>query len=75
MNVLSTSDRNIFNAFVTPEDLKDAKLFTGKLVFLVKTGENTKIEYPRINEGNMTELRISAEGGSIDVLHIKTQND
>lgn len=70
---LAQAECNAMNIYVTPDDLKDAPVFKNKLVFLVKTDENTKLEFLDALSGNRKKLNISAGGDKIELLHIENE--
>lgn len=71
---LSTSEKNLENAYITYEDMQNLKVFQNKLVFAVKAPSDTTMEYPRYQKGAY-RLRIMAEKGQISVYYVNNENE
>lgn len=70
---LSSSEKNLENAYVTYDDLQNLKIFNSKLVFAVKAPSDTTMEYPRYQKGAY-RLRIMAEKGQISVYYVNNES-
>lgn len=71
---LSSSEKNLENAYVTYDDLQNLKVFQNKLVFAVKAPRDTTMEYPRYQKGAY-RLRLMAEKGQISVYYVNNEGE
>lgn len=67
--MLSQSEKNLANAYITYSDLQSLSSLADSLVFAVKAPSETTMEYPRYEKG-LYKLRLSSEQGAISVFYV-----
>lgn len=72
--LLSNSEKNVSNAYVTYEDLQALEFLKNKIIFVVKTSENVKIEFPRNGSIKNNEVSITSNDGNIEVFHVSNRD-
>lgn len=69
ISMLSQSEKNLANAYITYSDLQNLPSLGESLVFAVKAPSETTMEYPRYEKGSY-KLRLSSEQGAISVFYV-----
>lgn len=69
ISMLSQSENNLANAYITYSDLQNLPSLAESLVFAVKAPSETTMEYPRYEKG-FYKLRLNSEQGAISVFYV-----
>jgi transcription factor E2F3 len=69
ISMLSQSEKNLANAYVTYADIQNLPSLSEKLVFAVKAPSETTMEYPRYEKGSY-KLKLTSEQGAISVYYV-----
>jgi transcription factor E2F3 len=69
ISMLSQSEKNLANAYVTYADIQSLPSLSEKLVFAVKAPSETTMEYPRYEKGSY-KLKLTSEQGAISVYYV-----
>jgi len=72
ISLLSESEKNLANAYVTYADLQGLCSLSDSLVFAVKAPSETTMEYPRLEKG-VYKLRLSSEQGAISIFYVSDE--
>ncbi|ADM11128.1 E2F/DP transcription factor [Encephalitozoon intestinalis ATCC 50506] len=72
ISMLSQSEKNLANAYVTYSDLQNLPSLDGNLVFAVKAPSETIMEYPRYEKG-FYKLKLSSEQGTINIFYVSDE--
>ncbi|AFN82601.1 E2F/DP transcription factor [Encephalitozoon romaleae SJ-2008] len=72
ISMLSQSEKNLANAYVTYSDLQSLPSLGGNLVFAVKAPSETTMEYPRYEKG-FYKLKLSSEKGAISIFYVSDE--
>ncbi|UYI28328.1 transcription factor E2F [Encephalitozoon cuniculi] len=72
ISMLSQSEKNLANAYVTYADLQCLPSLDGSLVFAVKAPSETTMEYPRYEKG-FYKLKLSSEQGTINIFYVSDE--
>lgn len=72
ISMLSQSEKNLANAYVTYSDLQSLPSLGGNLVFAVKAPSETTMEYPRYEKG-FYKLKLSSEQGAISIFYVSDE--
>lgn len=72
ISMLSQSEKNLANAYVTYADLQGLPSLGNSLVFAVKAPSETTMEYPRYEKG-FYKLKLSSEQGAINIFYVSDE--
>ncbi|KAF9761218.1 Transcription factor E2F6 [Nosema granulosis] len=72
INILSQSEKNLENAYVTFSDLQSIPSLRNKLIFSIKAPSDTVLEVPKYEKGSY-KLNLSAESGNIMVYYVSDE--
>lgn len=72
INILSQSDKNLENAYVTFSDLQSIPSLNNKLIFSIKAPSDTVLEVPKYEKGTY-KLNLTAESGNIMVYYVSDE--
>ncbi|KAG5859578.1 transcription factor E2F [Encephalitozoon hellem] len=72
ISMLSQSEKNLANAYVTYSDLQSLPSLDGNLIFAVKAPSETTMEYPRYEKG-FYKLKLSSEQGAISIFYVSDE--
>lgn len=72
INLLSQSEKNLENAYVTFSDLQSVPSLKNKMLFSIKAPSDTILEVPKYEKGTY-RLNLSAESGNIMVYYVSDE--